>query len=60
MTTYAKAIAAGIFALLAVLSQVFGWAIPGFITEDSLTALLTAVIPIVVYFVPNKPTEPAP
>jgi hypothetical protein len=54
MTTYAKAIAAGIFALLAVLSQVFGWAIPGFITEDSLTALLTAVIPIVVYFVPNK------
>jgi hypothetical protein len=60
MTTYAKAIAAGIFALLAVLSQVFGWTIPGFITEDSLTALLTALIPIVVYFVPNKPTEPTP
>jgi hypothetical protein len=58
MTTYAKAIAAGIFALLAVLSQVFGWTIPGYITEDSLTALLTALIPIVVYFVPNKTPDP--
>ena len=51
---YAKAIAAGIVAFLAILSQVFGWEIPGFITEDSLTALLTALIPLLVYFVPNK------
>lgn len=54
MAAYAKAIAAGIAALLAFLAQTFDWTLAGWITEDWLNTMLIWLGPVVVYLVPNK------
>lgn len=50
---YNKAIVAAIMGVLGILNTFFNLPIP--VTEDQLTALLTALTPILVFWVPNKP-----
>jgi hypothetical protein len=57
MAAYAKAIAAGVMALLAWLSQTFGFEIPGWVGEEALSSLLLALAPLVVWFVPNRDND---
>ena len=54
MAAYAKAIAAGVMALLAWLSVTFGWEVPGWLTEEAISSLLLALAPLVVWLVPNR------
>ncbi len=58
MAAYAKAIAAGVMALLAWLSVTFGWEVPGWVSEEALSSLLLAVAPFIVWLVPNRSDAP--
>lgn len=50
---YAKAIIATILAVAGLAGQ-FGIAIPEFINEETLTNAALALVPFLVFFVPNK------
>jgi len=55
MQAYAKAIAAGIMALLAVMVTLTGASVPQWITEDWLLTLFAALTPLIVLLTPNRP-----
>jgi len=50
-----KAIAAIIFGIVFLLQTWAHVSIPGWLTPDNVTQVLAVVLPIVVYWIPNKP-----
>ena len=54
MQSYAKAIAAGVMAVAAVVVTITGASIPEWLTEDWLLTIFAALTPFVVWFTPNR------
>ena len=58
MGEFGKAIVALILAILVVIEQLTGWsAADNGITEEWITIVLTLLIPVAVWLVPNRPSR---
>lgn len=51
---YNKFWVAAIMAILAILNQQFGIVTPSFLTEGNVTMIIAAIMPVLVWAVPNK------
>ena len=58
MTEFNKAIVAAIMAILVLIDQIWGISFPH-LSEEWITGILVVLTPILVWLVPNKPTEHA-
>lgn len=59
MSEYNKAIVAAIMAILVVVDQIWGIGIGAVFTEEVITIILAALIPILVWLVPNSASSRA-
>lgn len=55
-TSMDKAISAFIMSVLYMLNSVFGFVLPW--DEETISALVVAIIPVIVYFMPEKEKKP--
>jgi hypothetical protein len=54
-TTLDKALTAAILGILSIVTLVFHVTLPGFLSADTITGIIAAITPLLVFIVPNKP-----